>query len=90
MELSELIAGPSKEVEAALRKKYGQVKPAVSLNTIPGIGLFSALTLYAEIFDVKQFTNPEKLAHYAELVPKVGNVVSICVLGGRLRVVTSS
>ena len=39
--------------------------------TIPGVGFISALTLYAEICDIKRFSSPDKLAHYAGLVPKV-------------------
>jgi transposase len=61
----------SKEIEAMLERKYGQLKPVQLLMTIPSVGFVSALTLYAEICDVKRFSNPEKLAHYAGLVPKV-------------------
>jgi len=32
---------------------------------------FSAVTLYAEICDIKRFSSAEKLAHYAGLVPEV-------------------
>jgi transposase len=39
--------------------------------SIPGIGFLSALTLYAEICDIKRFSNADKLAHYAGLVPRV-------------------
>jgi transposase len=39
--------------------------------SIPGIGFLSAVTLYAEICDIKRFSNAEKLAHYVGLVPKV-------------------
>lgn len=71
VELLDLMDRQTKEIEAMLRRKYGQVKPVLLLMTIPGIGFLSALTLYAEICDIKRFSNPEKLAHYAGLVPRV-------------------
>ena len=39
--------------------------------SIPGIGFLSALTLYAEICDIRRFSSPDKLAHYAGLGPRV-------------------
>ena len=71
VELLELMDRQTKEVEAMLKRMYGQVKPVELLMTIPGIGFLSAVTLYAEICDIKRFSNAEKLAHYAGLVPKV-------------------
>jgi len=71
MELLDLIERQSKEIERLLWKKYGKIKPVELLMTIPGVGFLSALTLYSEICDIKRFSNPEKLAHYAGLVPKV-------------------
>ena len=54
-----------------LWEKYGKIRPVELLMTIPGVGFISALTLYAEICDIKRFSNAEKLAHYAGLVPRV-------------------
>lgn len=71
MELLDLMDRQMKEAEAVLRRKYGQVKEVQLLMTIPGIGFLSALTLYAEICDIKRFSSAEKLAHYAGLVPRV-------------------
>jgi len=71
VELLELMDRQSKEIEAMLKRKYGDVKPVQLLMTIPGVGFVTALTLYAEICDIKRFSNPEKLAHYAGLVPKI-------------------
>ena len=71
MELLELIVRQEKEVEKLLFEKYGKLRPVGLLMTIPGVGFISALTLYAEICDIKRFSNPDKLAHYAGLVPKV-------------------
>jgi transposase len=71
MELLDFVDRQMKEAEAVLRRRYGQVKEVRLLMTIPGIGFLSALTLYAEICDIKRFSNAEKLAHYAGLVPRV-------------------
>jgi transposase len=71
VELLDLMDRQTRVVEAMLKRKYGQVKPVQLLMTIPGIGFLSAVTLYAEICDVKRFPSPEKLAHYAGLVPRV-------------------
>ena len=71
MELLDLIARQSKEVEALFYEKYGKIRPVELLMSIPGIGFLSALTLYAEICDITRFSNAEKLAHYAGLVPRV-------------------
>lgn len=71
VELLELMDRQTKEIEAMLQKKYGEVEAVKLLMSIPGVGFISAFTLYAEICDVKRFSNPEKLAHYAGLVPRV-------------------
>ncbi len=71
VELLELMDRQSKEIEAILKRKFGDVKPVQLLMTIPGVGFVTALTLYAEICDVKRFSNPEKLAHNAGLLTKV-------------------
>lgn len=71
MELLDLIAKQSKEVERMLWERYGKIRPVELLMSIPGVGFTSALTLYAEICDIERFSSAEKLAHYAGLVPKV-------------------
>ena len=71
VELLAVMAEQTKKIEAMLRRKYGKIKPVELLMTIPGVGFLSALTLYAEICDIKRFSSAEKLAHYAGLVPRV-------------------
>ncbi|MDD3793046.1 MAG: IS110 family transposase [Candidatus Bathyarchaeota archaeon] len=71
LELLEVMDRQTKEIEGMLFKEYGHVKPVEFLMTIPGIGFLSAVTLYAEICDIKRFSSAEKLAHYAGLVPTV-------------------
>ena len=41
------------------------------LESIPGVGKFSALTLAAEIDDIGMFSDSHKLASFAGLVPSV-------------------
>ena len=40
------------------------------LVTIPGIGVYSATSIVAEIGDIKRFEKKEKLAPYAGLTPR--------------------
>ena len=71
MELLEVIERQTYEIERMLMRRYGHVKPVQLLMTIPGIGFLTALTLYAEICDIRRFSNPDKLARYCGLVPRV-------------------
>ena len=41
------------------------------LTTIPGIGVYSAMIILAEIGELVRFTNPKKLSSYAGLVPSI-------------------
>ena len=43
----------------------------INLQTIPGIGLFSALVIYSEIGDIRRFSDSGKLISYACMVPSV-------------------
>ena len=56
MELLDLMDRQTKEVEALLKKKYEQAKPVQLLMSIPGIGFLSAVTLFAEICDIRRFS----------------------------------
>jgi transposase len=71
MELLDLMDRQTMEIEVMLKRKYGQIKPVKLLMTVPGIGFLSAVTLYAEICDIKRFSSPDRLAHYAGLVPRI-------------------
>ena len=71
MDLLDGIEIQIKEIEKKLKKQYSHLKPIQLLETIPGIGFISAITIYAEICSIERFRTPEKLAHYAGLVPKV-------------------
>ncbi len=60
-----------KDVENRLTdigSKYEQVR---LLNTIPGVGMYSATMIFEEIADIDRFPSEEKLFSYAGLVPTV-------------------
>ena len=71
MELLDVIERQMCEIKRMLMRRYGELKPVRLLMTIPGIGFLTALTLYAEICDIRRFSNPGKLARYCGLVPRV-------------------
>lgn len=71
LEILEVVESQMKRIEAGLRERYGNVKPVRLMESIIGIGFLTALWLYAEICDIRRFSNPDKLAHYTGLVPKV-------------------
>ncbi len=48
-------------------------KPAALLQTMPGIGLITALTILAELGNLKRFRSRAAVANYAGLVPVVRN-----------------
>jgi transposase len=63
-----------KEILATLkliRKSYGDHEVIKLLRTIPGIGLITAFTFYAEIMDIHRFANQNKLASYVGLIPSI-------------------
>lgn len=60
-----------KEIDKEIRQKCRENEETMLLTTIPGIGFFSALLIYAEIGDIKRFPNSKKLCSYAGLVPSI-------------------
>jgi transposase len=71
LELIEAIETRIKQTVALLRRRLANMGAIELLRTIPGIDLIIATGMYAEICDIRRFSNPEKLAHYAGLVPRV-------------------
>jgi transposase len=59
------------EQEAELRRLAAGDARARWLETIPGVGAYSALVILAEIGDIRRFTDKKSLASYAGLVPRV-------------------
>ena len=55
---------------------YAAVKTsqdAMLINSIPGIGNYSALVIASEIADIERFNDSHKLCAYAGVVPSVRN-----------------
>ena len=69
------LEGHVERTEAELVKRVRLVGPWVSvverLQSVPGIGLFSALLLFLELWDMDRFPSPKKLASYVGMVPGV-------------------
>jgi transposase len=65
----------ARKTRSALLKQIRKASKDVSiiqlLLTIPGIGLLTAFSLYAELVDIKRFRNLDHLASYIGLVPSV-------------------
>lgn len=59
------------KVEQHIRRILKDDPLAELLDTVPGIGLFSAFLLLAEIGPIERFSSPDKLCAYAGLVPAI-------------------
>ncbi len=60
-----------REQERQLQKLAAADERAGWLQTIPGIGAYSAMVILAEVGDVRRFANKRAVASYAGLVPRV-------------------
>ena len=60
-----------KESEGKIKNIARNRKETSLLLTIPGVGAYTALLLFAEIADIKRFCHPKKLLSYAGLAPMV-------------------
>lgn len=63
-----------KEIAQTLRiikRQYGEEEVVKILRTIPGIGLITAFTFFAEIMDINRFSNQDKLTSYVGLIPSI-------------------
>jgi transposase len=70
------------ELNQKLFLEFQRRHEAQLIATIPGIGYYGALLIFAEIADVHRFSDPEHLASYAGLVPSVSQSASTCHYGG--------
>ncbi|MFQ6082929.1 MAG: IS110 family transposase [Candidatus Aminicenantia bacterium] len=59
------------KIEQVIDKEAEKTTEAVLLDTIPGIGKFSALLISAEIGEIARFPSANKLCSYAGLVPSM-------------------
>ena len=72
--LIEDLKNTRKEIAGTLKtikKQYGEEEVVKILRTIPGVGLISAFTFFAEIMDIRRFSNQNKLASYVGLIPAI-------------------
>lgn len=61
----------STEALKGLMRRPRWAKPAALLETMPGVGLITALTILAELGDVSRFGSRAAVSNYAGLVPVV-------------------
>lgn len=85
LDILEVVESQMKRIESELLRRYGEVNPVKWMQSVPGIGFLTALMLYAEICDIKRFPNPDKLAHYAGLVPRVKQTAEHTRMGREVR-----
>ena len=70
LRVMESLDGEVRGVSGALRERFALDNRVRRLMAIPGIGLFTAATLVAEIWDIKRFSSPRRLASWAGLTPR--------------------
>ena len=75
-------------LEAEIRKvdslleRYKSIPGVINLQTIPGIGLFSAMVIYSEIGDIERFNDSGKIISYVGMIPSVRQSSDIIHHGG--------
>lgn len=67
-QLEEAVTSSTKELRDLMRRPRW-AKPAALLQSMPGIGLITSMTMLAELGDVKRFRNRSAVANYVGLVP---------------------
>jgi transposase len=71
LELLEEINQKIKETNEYIETRSKDIKEIETLKTIPGISTYSAMVIYAEIADIKRFSNWKKLCGYSGLTSSV-------------------
>jgi len=59
------------ELQAAIEEEAAQDSDCALLQTIPGVGAFTALAVKVEIGDIRRFEHSSQLISYAGLAPRV-------------------
>ncbi|MFA5313686.1 MAG: transposase [Methanomassiliicoccales archaeon] len=67
----EALQGQIELVNRFIQEEFDKRKDVRNLTSIPGIGIYSAMVIFAEIGDVQRFPDPEHLCSYAGLTPTV-------------------
>ena len=71
LDLFESLIDESDKDLKQVKRRPRWVRPAVLLETMPGIGLITALTILSELGGLKRFKNRAAVANYAGLVPVI-------------------
>lgn len=58
-------------IEKRMKKTFGETEEVKRLMTLPGIGFILAVVIASELGDIGRFTNPERLASYSGMTPRV-------------------
>ena len=82
LNMIEAVQGQISLVNEMIRREYDRREEVRNLTSIPGIGIYSALVIFAEIGDVRRFPDPEHLCSYAGLTPTVSQSASSVHYGG--------
>lgn len=82
LNMVEAVQGQIALVNEMIRKEFDRREEVRNLTSIPGIGIYSALVIFAEIGDVRRFPDPEHLCSYAGLTPTVSQSASSVHYGG--------
>jgi len=78
----EVIQTQVEQLNEQLLQEFDRRREAQLIATIPGIGFYGALLIWAEIADVHRFPDPEHLCSYAGLTPTVSQSASKSHYGG--------
>ena len=70
------------ELQAAVEEEAAADPECALLQTIPGVGAFTALLVRAEVGDIQRFKTSDKLISYIGLSPRVFQSGERCYYGG--------
>jgi transposase len=79
-----------RRIEATLREQAKEIDAVRRLKTIPAVGNWVALAIYATVDDIRRFRNARLLASYAGLVPSVHQSGDTLRTGGLTKAGSSS
>ncbi len=68
-ELRRELAGIIKDLRTLVKEEPGISKTMGHLQSVPGVGFITTITLYTEIMDIKRFSSFDHLCSYVGLVP---------------------
>lgn len=85
LENARLFRSQEKEVEARLLEKCKNDERLALLQTIPGVGIMTALAMIAVVDDISRFKNAKEFASYLGLVPSVSASADKCMMGSITR-----